>query len=299
MIKQEICRIILKLFRVAHVERYIPDELYLQILNMRKFNKWLDLKNPKTFNEKLQWLKLHYRKSEFTTWVDKYAVKKYIGDTIGAEYVIPLLGVWNKPEDINFEELPNQFVLKCNHTSGVGLVICKNKSQLDFDAAMKELNRGLKDDFFLSGREWPYKNIERKIIAEEYKEDESGVELKDYKLYCFNGEPKYCQVDFGKGKGKNRFDFTRNIYDMEWNLLDIQYNHPNDPSIIIPKPKQFDKMKDLARMLSKNEPFLRTDFYNIGDQILFSELTFYPIAGFGWFKPNEYDLELGKLIRLP
>lgn len=275
------------------------DRLYISLMYFFVLHKWPNLTNPKGFNEKLQWMKLHYHKPIFTTMVDKYAAKQYISDKIGAEYVIPLLGVWDRPEDIDFDKLPNQFVLKCNHTSGIGLVICKDKNTLDIDKTIKELNRGLKDDYFSKGREWPYKNVQRKILAEEYREDESGFELKDYKLYCFNGEPKFCQVDFGKSSGITRQDFTRNLYDMDWNCLDIKFNHPNDPHTIIPKPSQYEKMKDFARLLSKGEPFLRVDFYNIGDQILFSEITFYPIAGFGWFKPCDIDKKLGEMINLP
>ena len=278
----------------------LPDKLYLTLLYRHRLGYWIDWNNPHTYNEKLQWMKLYYHKPLFTVMADKYVVKKYIADKLGSEYVIPLLGVWNRPEDIDFNELPNRFVLKCNHTSGVGLIICKDKNQLDITKTIKELNRGLKDNYFLKNREWPYKDIPKKIIAEEYKEDESGFELKDYKLYCFNGEPKYCQVDFGKeGEGKKRRHFTRNLYNMEWKFIDVQYNHPNDPNKIIPKPSQFEKMKEFARILSKGEPFMRIDFYNIGDQILFSEITFYPIAGFGWFKPKDFDLKLGKLLHLP
>ena len=177
--------------------------------------------------------------------------------------MIPLLGVWDSPEEIEFDKLPDRFVLKCNHTSGIGLIICKDKFKLDKDAAVRELKRGLEDDYFKRGREWPYKDVPRKIIAEEYKEDESGYELKDYKMYCFNGEPLFCQVDFGKGNGKNRSDFYRNIYDMNWILLDLQYSHPNDSSVSICRPVQYEKMKKLARVLSKDEPFMRVDFYNI------------------------------------
>ena len=282
-----------------NISRLLPTKLFLSIRYRSRNGYWMDWKNPQTFNEKLQWLKLYYHKPEFTVLADKYAVKQYIANKLGAEYVIPLLGVWDRPEEIDFDSLPNQFVLKCNHTSGIGLIICKDKSKLDVKDAIKELNRGLKDNYYKSAREWPYKDIPRKIIAEEYKEDESCVELKDYKLYCFNGEPKFIQVDFGKTKGKTRRDFTRNIYDMNWQLMDVQFSHPNDPSTIIPKPSQFEKMKDLARVLSKGEPFLRTDFYNIGDQIYFSEITFYPIAGFGWFKPKEWDKKFGEMIELP
>jgi hypothetical protein len=260
---------------------------------------WINWKNPKTFNEKLQWLKMYYHKPIFTIMADKYAVKQYISEKIGNEYVIPLLGVWDNPEDIEFENLPNQFVLKCNHTSGVGLIICKNKQALNINETIKELKKGLNDNYYLHNREWPYKDIPRKIIAEEYKEDESGYELKDYKLYCFNGEPKFCQVDFGKGEGKTRQDFKRNIYDMEWNFLDIQYNHPNAPERNISKPLQFERMKEFARILSKGEPFLRVDFYNIGNQIFFSEITFYPVAGFGWLLPSKTQYDFGKMITLP
>ena len=275
------------------------DKVYLSLMYFFVLHKWPNLTNPKGFNEKLQWLKINYHKPIFTMMVDKYMVKKYIIEKIGSEYVIPLLGVWDRPEDIDFDKLPDQFVLKCNHTSGIGLIICKSKSKLNKEKVVAELRRGIKDDYYSKGREWPYKNVERKIIAEEYKEDESGFELKDYKLYCFHGEPKFCQVDFGKGNGMTRQDFTRNIFDMDWKCLDIEYNHPNNPQIVIPKPSQFEKMKELARILSKDEPFLRIDFYNTGDQILFSEITFYPVDGFGWFKPQDVDKKLGELINLP
>ena len=278
---------------------YVSDKSLIKMRWYLAFGKSLNLKKPKTFNEKLQWLKLYYHKPEFTTMVDKYEVKQYIKDKIGEQYVIPLLGVWDSPDEIDFDKLPNQFVLKCNHTSGVGLVICKDKTKLNVDDAKKELLRGLNDDYFKNSREWPYKNVKRKILAEEYKEDESGYELKDYKLYCFDGKPFICQVDFGKGQGATRQDFSRNIYDMEWNFLDVQYNHPNDPNKIIAKPSKFEEMKKLAQILSEGEPFVRVDFYNIGESILFSEITFYPIAGFGWFKPVDWDLKLGELIKLP
>ena len=282
------------------LSRFIKDdELYLKILFKLETGKSLNLENPKTLNEKLQWLKLHYRKPEFVIMADKYAAKRYIASKIGEKHVIPLLGVWDRPEEIDFEKLPERFVLKCNHTSGIGLIICKDKSRLNRSTVINELNRGLKDNYYLRAREWPYKDIPRKIIAEEYKTDESGVELKDYKMYCFNGEPLFCQVDFGKAKGKMRSDFTRNLYDMEWHLLNMQFSHPNDISVEIPKPSLFEKMKEFARILSAGEPFLRVDFYYTGEEIFFSEITFYPIAGFGWFKPDVWNEELGKKLVLP
>lgn len=282
-----------------HLGQFLSDKTYTKLVWRAHKGYPLNLDNPHTFNEKLQWLKLYYHKPEYITMVDKYKAKKYVAERIGSEHVIPLLGVWKKAEDIDFDKLPRQFVLKCNHTSGIGLIICKDKSTLDKSKTIQELNRGLHDNYFLRNREWPYKDVERVIIAEEYKEDESGYELKDYKMYCFGGEPKFCQVDFGKSKGDDRTDFYRNIYDMNWQLMDIQYSHPNAPDTSIPKPSQWEQMKEFARKLSNGEPFARIDFYNIGDLVLFSEITFYPIGATGWFKPNEWDTTFGKLIKLP
>lgn len=282
-----------------HLGQFISDEQYTKLLWRAHKGYSLNLDNPQTFNEKLQWLKLNHHKPEYTTMVDKYQAKKYVADRIGAEHIIPLLGVWERAEDIDFDSLPPQFVLKCNHTSGLGLIICKDKERLDRDKAIKELNRGLRDNYFLRNREWPYKNVKRVIIAEEYKEDESGYELKDYKLYCFGGEPRFCQVDFGKSNGTDRTDFYRNLYDTDWQLMPIEYSHPNDPQTIIAKPSQWEQMKQYARILSKGEPFARIDFYNIGDLVLFSEITLYPIGATGWFKPNDWDKTFGELIELP
>lgn len=292
-------KLIVHAVNFLHLGQYLSDKAYTQLVWRAHKGYPLNLDNPQTFNEKLQWLKLNYHKPEYITMVDKYKAKKYVADRIGTEHVIPLLGFWQRPEDIDFDKLPHQFVLKCNHTSGIGLIICKDKAKLDKGKAIQELNRGFHDNYFLRNREWPYKDVERVIIAEEYKEDESGYELKDYKLYCFGGEPHFCQVDFGKSKSKDRTDFYRNIYDTDWHLMDIQYSHPNDPNTAIPQPSQWEQMKDLAKVLSNGEPFARIDFYNIGDLVLFSEITFYPIGATGWFKPNEWDRTFGELIKLP
>lgn len=283
----------LKSVLVNQVCRFIPDRLWLRIKYLCRMGKNPDLKNPKTFNEKIQWLKLHNRKPEFSVMVDKYEVKKLIEKQTGAEYLIPTLGVWDKFEDIDFETLPNQFVLKCTHDSG-GLVICKDKSKLDFEKAKDKINQSLKNNYFWHGREWPYKNVKPRIIAEQYMVDESGVELKDYKIFNFNGQPRLIQVDF------NRFvKHTKNIYDTEWNYLNVAINYPTDPTVDIKKPECLDKMLKMAKELSVGLPFLRTDFYVINGQIYFGELTFSPGSGFMKITPESFDLEMGSWIRLP
>ena len=272
---------------------WVPDEIYLKIAYRLEMKKKLNLANPQTFNEKLQWLKLHDRKPEYTQMVDKYAVREYIAKTIGEEYLIPLLGVWNAFDEIDFDQLPDQFVLKCNHDSG-SVVICKDKKTFDVDAARKNINAGLAHNYYYGGREWPYKNVKPKIIAEKYMVDESGTELKDYKLFCFNGEVKIVEIDF------DRFiKHTRNLYTSKWEFLNFQLLYPNDSSKYKDKPIALDDMIKMASYLSKNIPHLRVDFYQINNKIYFGELTFFHEAGFGLFSPNEWDKILGDWIKLP
>lgn len=283
----------LKNVLVYRVCRYIPDKIWLQIKFICRMGKFPDLNNPKTFNEKIQWLKLHNRKPEFSSMVDKYEVKKIIAERMGEEYLIPTLGVWDKFEEIDFDKLPDQFVLKCTHDSG-GLIICKDKSQLDLDKAKQKINRCLKSNYYWHGREWPYKNVKPRIIAEQYMVDESGVELKDYKIFNFGGQPKLIQVDF------NRFiKHTKNIYDTEWNYLDVAINYPTDPNVSIKKPDCLDEMLEMAKVLSAGLPFLRTDFYVINGKIYFGELTFSPGSGFMKVTPESFDKEMGSWIPLP
>ena len=261
-----------------------------------KLGQKCDLKDPKTFDEKLNWLKLHDRRPEYTMMADKYAVRDYIKDKIGEEYLIPLLGVWDKPEDIDFESLPKQFVLKCTHDSA-SVIICRDKDDpVAFNRieAVKKLNESLKINYFYQSREWPYKDIQPKVIAEKYMTDESAFELKDYKFYCFDGEVKLIQVDFGR--------FThheRNLYDTDWNYIDKQIEYPKNPGHQIERPRQLDKMIELAGVLSKGIPSVRIDFYSIEDKVYFGEITFYQEAGYAHFDPEEYALELGGYIRLP
>ena len=291
--KNFIYAFLLKIFRTKGICKIIPSALHVKIEYELHFQKKLDLKSPKTFNEKLQWLKLNNRNSLYTTLVDKYNVREYIAQKIGREYLIPLIGVYDSFEEIKFDQLPNQFVLKCTHDSG-GIIICKDKSKFNIDFARKKINKCLKKNFFYHGREWPYKNVTPRVICEKYMTDESGIELKDFKIFCFNGEPKLIQVDFNR-----HVAHKKNIYDTQWNLLDLSYNYPNDINYSIQKPKMFYKMLALARILSEGIPFIRVDLYSIEEKIYFGELTFFPANGVGKFNPAIYDEILGSWIQLP
>jgi hypothetical protein len=273
--------------------RFMPDEIYLKLLYKHKTGKKLNLKNPHTFNEKLQWLKLHDRNPLYTTMVDKYEAKKYVANIIGDEYIIPTLGIWDNFDDIDFDKLPKQFVLKCTHDSG-GLVICKDKSKLDVDAARKKINRCLKKNYYYHSREWPYKNVKPRIIAEKYMTDESGTELKDYKVFNFNGQPKFIQVDYG------RFvEHKRNLYNTDWQYIDAAIKYPSDKTVSIKKPDSLDEMLEFSRRLSQGLPFLRTDFYSIEDKIYFGELTFYHGSGMEQFRPEQFGVDVGLWLKLP
>lgn len=272
---------------------HMPDEEYLKRKFKACMGKELNLENPQTFNEKLQWLKLYDRKPEYTMMVDKVKVRDYIAETIGEEYLIPLLGVWEDPEDIDFDALPNQFVLKCNHNSGLGMCICKDKTQLDIPKVKRELKKGLAQDYYLTGREWPYKDVPRRIIAEKYMVDESGTELKDYKVMCFGGEPKLIQIHRG------RFgSHTQDFYDANWNKLDIEQGCVQS-DIVLEAPSFLDKMLELSAALSKNMIQLRVDWYYVEGSLYFGESTFFDGSGFEKFTQEEWDNTLGSWIELP
>lgn len=278
--------------KIGEKSLLIPDKLYLKTYYSHCFKKKLDLKKPQTFNEKLQWLKLYDRKPIYTTMVDKYAVKKYVAARIGEEYIIPTLGVWDHFDDIDFDNLPNQFVLKCTHDSG-GLVICKDKVSFDKKEAKRKIQNCLKRNYYLTGREWPYKNVPRKIIAEKYMEDETG-QLRDYKFYCFNGEPKIIMINSDREIGKTKADY----FDMDFNWLDLKWGYEH--ALVKPlKPINFEKMKELAVVLSKNIPELRVDFYEVNNKIYFGELTFFDGSGFDKIEPKEWDKKIGDWIKLP
>lgn len=286
----------LALFLLHKTARLWPDKLFLEIKFRLMMGQKLDLNNPKTFNEKLQWLKLYNRRVEYTTLVDKYAVKKYVSDKIGEQYIIPTLGVWNSVEDIDWDVLPNQFVLKTTHGGGGGgVVICKDKTMFDKESAKMKLQKSLDSDIYLNYREWPYKDVPKRIIAEQYMIDESFIELKDYKFFSFDGKVKCFKVDF------DRFiNHKANYYDRDAKLLPFgEICCMPDFNRIFERPKNFEKMIEIVETLSRNIPFVRVDLYNVNGKIYFGEMTFYPAAGMGKFEPDEWDLKLGKFITLP
>jgi hypothetical protein len=292
-LKQHFIRIYLKLARILNLDKYISDKDYQSLVYYRRYGEWIDWENPKTFNEKLQWLKVYNRRPEYTDMVDKIKVKEYVAKKLGEEYIIPTLGVWDRAEDIGINQLPDKFVLKCNHDSG-SVCICKDKSTFDFEAAKRKLNRCLKKNLFRAGREWPYKNVECKIFAETYMEDKETNELRDYKIFNFNGEPRYIQVDY------NRFvHHMRNIYDVDWNKMSFDFNYSSNPDCTIAKPSVLTQMLDAAKLLAKDMPFARTDFYLVNGVIYFGEITFYPEAGWGRFNPSEWNRKLGDMLILP
>lgn len=273
---------------------WIPDDIYLKKEFKVRMGKELNLNNPQTFNEKIQWLKLYDRHPEYTMMVDKYAAKQYVASKIGDEYIIPTLGVWTKFDDIDFDKLPNQFVLKCTHDSG-GLVICKDKSTLDIAAAKRKIEHCLKRNYYYIHREWPYKNVKPRIIAEPYMTDGINDELNDYKLMCFNGKVKttfVCSERFSKEGLKVTF------FDEEWKRMPFERVYPTSKSEI-PKPKTYNKMLKYAEILAKDLPFVRVDFYEISGDIFFGELTFFPGTGLEKFNPDKWDGIFGEWIELP
>lgn len=272
----------------------IPDKTYLQLLYSIRINKKLNLNAPQTFNEKLQWLKLYNRNPEYTKMVDKYEAKKYVANIIGEEYIIPTLGVYDKFEDINFATLPNQFVIKCTHNSG-GLIICKDKTKLNIKEARKKINKSLKRNYFYTGREWPYKNVKPRIIAEQYMEDKKNDELYDYKFMCFNGKVK-CSFVCTDRYSEDGLKVT--FFDLNWNKMPFERHYPNSNNVI-EKPINYELMIKLAETLSKDIPFVRVDFYEINNKPYFGELTFYPGNGMEEFTPEKYDKILGDMLELP
>lgn len=267
------------------------DEKYIKFKYYLTFHKKLNLENPKTFNEKLQWLKLHDRKDIYTTMVDKYEAKQYIANIVGDEYIIPTLGVYKTFDEINFDDLPDKFVIKCTHDSGSVFVI-KNKSEINKKKLKKIISKKLKKDFYITGREWPYKNIEPRIIIEEYIHDNKYADLRDYKFYCFWGKVKVFYITSEREK-KLKMTF----FDKDGHFLDLkQAGDENNPKIEL--PNNLNKMESLAEKLSKNIPHLRVDFYEIDDKIYIGELTFCDGSGLGKFEPEIWDEKLGNMLDL-
>ena len=282
------------------MHKCLSDEKYLKLLFRVQMGYPLNLNNPKSFNEKIQWLKLYDRKPLYTTLVDKIDVKRYVASIIGEEHIIKTLAIWNNINDIDISKLPNKFVLKCNNGAGNngagnnGVVICKDKSTFDLNAAKKRLEKGMRRDGWMFLKEWPYKNVNRRFFAEEYVESENEA-LRDYKLLVYNGRVQNLFVVFERETNRNPYI---NFYDREWNLLPFERDHPNYNKSIA-SPKYLKEMITLAEQLAKDIPFVRVDFYCNFDKVLFGEMTFYPGSGFESFQPIEWDYKLGDLIKLP
>ncbi len=276
----------------------ISDRSYLKIWYRLKTGKKLDLENPQTYNEKLQWLKLYDHQPIYTTMVDKYAVKDYVAKQIGKKYIIPLLGVWDSPSDIDFDSLPNQFVLKTTHGGGSsGVVVCKDKNNLDKNKVIYKLSRCMVADGYMGNREWPYKNVIRRIIAEEYMEDTETKELRDYKFFCFDGEPKLLFVATGRGfQEEPNFDW----FDMSYKHIQLKTEHPiSDPDRLPQKPATFEEMKLISAQLSKGIPHVRIDLYEVNGKVYFGEYTFFHWSGINHFEPEDWNKTMGEWIHLP
>lgn len=296
-------KVIVKLAGMGYLP-FISDETYLRMLFKVRVGYELHLDDPKTFSEKVQWLKLHDRKPEYTTMVDKYAAKAWIAERIGGEYIIPTLGVWDHFDDIDFNSLPDRFVLKCTHDSG-SVVIVKDKARMDKVAAREKLERGLAKNWFYVAREWAYKDIPPRIIAEEYlaetsvgsnvNEESSADGLTEYKLFCFNGEPQVVLVGRGEAHSTSR---TCDYFDINFNRLPFALSNPRS-NLPEEKPVQFEEMLEIARKLSSGRTFLRVDTYIVNGHVYIGELTFYHGAGLERFDPVEWNLKLGKYIKLP
>lgn len=275
--------------RLAHV---IPDSVYLRMIYRLSLGRKLNLKTPVSYNEKIQWIKLYDRRPEYIEFVDKIEVRKHVAETIGSEYLIPIFGYWKHFDEIDFDSLPNEFVLKCNHDSG-SVVICKDKSTFDKATAKLKLEKAVNRNMFYFGREWPYKEVIPFIMAEKYMEDSPGSgSLTDYKVYCFDGEPKVIMMASSRFTNKT-FDYL----DVDFNWLDLEWGAPRS-SQKPQKPSQYDKIINLARLLSENLPEVRVDFYVSNDKVFFGEMTFFDGSGFEEITPYTWDLKLGEWIRL-
>lgn len=281
---------------VTHFFKWLPDKPYTALRFRCKMGYWMDFNNPKTFNEKLNWLKIYDHNPLYTQMVDKYSVKSYVSDIIGSEYVIPTLGIWNSPENIDFDALPQQFVLKTTHGGGnVGVIICKDKEQFDKKKVVSRLQAAMKQNLYKDSREWPYKNVAKRIIAEPYIEDNISGELRDYKFFCFDGQVKALFVATERQKREEPFF---NFFDDNYTSLPIKQGHPVS-SHIPDKPSRFDEMKDIASKLSKGLPCVRVDLYEANGKVLFGELTFYHFGGIVPFEPREWDDLWGTWLKLP
>lgn len=280
-----------------HFGTWLPDKEFLKLCYRFKMGKKLNLKNPQTFSEKIQWLKLYNRRPEYTMMVDKYKVKDYVANIIGEQYIIPTIGVWDRPDDIEWDKLPNQFVLKSTNAGGnCGVIICKDKSVFDKESAINKLNAGMSLNLYKISREWPYKNVKPRVIAEEYMEDSVTKELSDFKFFCFDGKVKALFV--GTERQKPGEDVKFDFYDENYNHLPFKQGHEH-AAVEPAKPRSFELMKIIASKLSKGLPHVRIDLYEVDGKPYFGEMTFFHFAGTTPFEPEEWDYKFGEWLTLP
>ena len=276
--------------------RFLPDKTYIKLYYRLRVGRPLNTKNPTTLNEKLQWLKFNYRFPLQSIVSDKLLVRDYVAEKIGAEYLIPLLGTWENYDDVDFDKLPEKFVLKCNHDSG-GLVVCTDKSKLDHKEARNRVEKSLKSNFFYIGREYQYRNIKPRIICEQFISDNGKVPM-DYKIYCFNGKPDVilvCKDRFSDNTHRASYLY----FDQEWRFQPLNKGDETLTEVDVPKPKNLDRMIEIAKELSKDFLFARIDLYNIDGQIYFGEITLSPNSGFDPDIKYETDLMFGERLKIP
>lgn len=272
--------------------KIIPSKLAIKASYFLAFKRRINLKNPKTFNEKLNWIKLYYRKPVFTTMVDKYEVKQYVSSIIGEQYIIPTIGIYNRWKDIDFSKLKAPYVIKTTNSSGVVFVIREGEKP-DFNQIKKKINKSLKTNYYYHCREWPYKNVKPRILIEQFVSDSIEKNLPVFKFFCFNSEPYLVQTIKNDKTSYETIDY----FDMDWQKLDLKQNF-NNSEIPLPKPSNFEAMKEIAKVLSKDLPFIRIDLYSVNGNIYFSEFTFFSDAGFTKFYPEKWDRILGDKIDL-
>ena len=296
-LKKVICnpKLVLRALSESKASRLLTDGGHVKLAYYAETGKKLRLKKPVTFNEKLQWLKLNDRRDLYRICADKLQVRDYVAKKLGEEYLIPLLGSWEKPEKINFEQLPAQFVLKCNHNSGLGMCICKDKSKLDQEQVRKQLQKGLQQDYYYNLREWSYKDLPRRIMAEAFLTDGSGT-LADYKIHVFNGEPRFILVCADRFEGSG---LTEDFYTPQWEHMDIRRPGIPNAKKLQEKPALLEQMLECAKKLGEEFPFVRADFYVCNGKIYFGEMTFYPAGGVAPFEPEKWDETFGSWLQLP
>ena len=282
--------------QAKRISRILPDSAYIRLQYHSILGEWPNIDNPSSFNEKLQWIKIHDRKPEYTMMADKLRAKEFVAGLIGNEYIVPTYAVWDKVEDIDINILPDTFVIKCNHDSG-SVVVCRNKAELDKEKMMNKLNAAMKRNGFWYGREWPYKNIKRQIFAEKYLEDSENKKIRDYKFFCFNCVPKFVYISEGL---ENHATANIAFYDFEGNELPFHRDDFKQFDIQPKIPQTMSLMVELSSRIAQSvpSPFVRTDFYSVNGKVFFSEITFTPCSGYMPIAPREWDRKIGEWLDL-